>query len=136
VKLAADANVLLSAILGGRAELVLHHPAIQEILTTDHTFAEVEEYAPVLAKKRGIPLDIVILAVAALNITIVDSSTYKRKLPEAFRQIGDRDPDDTELLALALQLKIPIWSNDQDFKSAKVELFSTEEALRHLGLIK
>lgn len=135
MKLAADANVLLAAVIGGRSRLVLNHPKVQEILTTEHTFSEVEEYAPILAGKRGIPVDVLVLAVASLPITIVETARYARKLPEARRQIGDRDPDDVELLALALQFKIPVWSNDKDFSSAKVERFTTETLLRHLGVI-
>jgi predicted nucleic acid-binding protein len=50
VKLAADANVLLSALIGGQATLVLRHPAIEEILTTEVTLAEVQEYAGQLAR--------------------------------------------------------------------------------------
>ena len=52
MKLAADANVLLSALIGGRAKLALNHPRIGEIFATEHTFAEVDEYALVLAKKK------------------------------------------------------------------------------------
>jgi predicted nucleic acid-binding protein len=66
VKLAADANVLLSAVLGGRAGLVLRHPAIEEVLTAEETFAEVQEYAPLLAKKKRLTTDVVLLAVATL----------------------------------------------------------------------
>ena len=136
MKLAADANVLLSAVIGGRARLVFGHPKVHEILTTEHTFAEVEEYVPVLARKKGLPAAVLILAVAALPVTIVARTGYARKLPLAVRQIGSRDPDDAELLALALQFRIPIWSNDKDFSSARVELFTTEDLLRHLRIIE
>lgn len=136
MKLAADANVLLSAVIGGRARLVLQHPNVHEILTTERTFAEVEEYVPVLASRKGLPVDVLILAVAALPVTIVERTGYSRKLPKALRQIGDRDPDDAELLALALQFRLPIWSNDRDFSNARVELFTTEDLLRHLQIIE
>ena len=135
MKLAADANVLLSALIGGRARLALNHPSIDEILTTGPTFAEVEEYAPVLAERRGLAPDILILALAALPVTVVDRARYAKMLPEARRQIGSRDPDDIELLALALRLRIPLWSNDRDFTSAKVKLFTTEALLRRLHII-
>jgi len=135
VKLAADANVLLSAVIGGRARLVFRHSGVQEILTTAHTFSEVEEYAPILAEKRGLPADVVILAVAALPITIVERARYAKKLPEALRRIGSRDPEDAELLALALQFRIPVWSNDKDFRSAHVDHFNTGDLLRHLEAI-
>lgn len=136
MRLAADANILLSAVIGGRARLVFQHPAVQEILTTAHTFSEVEEYAPVLAERRGLPADVLILAVAALPVTIVERARYAKKLPEALRRIGRRDPEDAELLALALQFRIPVWSNDKDFKSASVDLFATADLLRHLGVIE
>lgn len=136
VKLAADANVLLSAVIGGRARLVFRHSKVQEILTTSLTFSEVEEYAPVLAERRGLPADVIILAVAALPIAIVERARYAKKVPEALRRIGRRDPEDAELLALALQFRIPVWSNDKDFKNAGVDLFTTESLLRHLGVIE
>jgi hypothetical protein len=40
VKLAADANVLLAAVLGGRARLILGSAEIEEILTAETTFAD------------------------------------------------------------------------------------------------
>ena len=40
MRLAADANVLLSAVLGGRARLVLETPQVGEILTVEQIMAE------------------------------------------------------------------------------------------------
>ena len=54
MKLAADANALFSAVLGGRARLVLDHPDIDEVVTTEATFAEVREYALLLGRKKKI----------------------------------------------------------------------------------
>jgi predicted nucleic acid-binding protein len=135
MKLAVDANILLSAIIGGRSNLVLTHPEIQEALTTEHTFAEVEEYAVVLAKKKRLPSDILLLALAALPVTVVNRSRYAKTIPEATKRIGLRDPDDVDLLALALHFRIPIWSNDRDFEELPVDLFTTGRLLRHLGII-
>ena len=61
------------------------------------------------------------------------SQEYLAALPEAEKQIGHRDPDDVEILALALHLRLPIWSNDNDFECAKVEWFTTAELLKQLG---
>jgi predicted nucleic acid-binding protein len=136
VKLAADANVLLSAIIGGRAKVALNHPEVGEIFTTEHTFAEVEEYALVLARKKRLPTDVLLLAVAALPVTLVSRTQYARSITEAVKRIGRRDPDDVELLALALHFRIPIWSNDRDFEGLNVDLFTTESLLRHLRIIE
>lgn len=131
MRLAADANVLLAAVIGGRARLVPAHPRIQEILTTEHTLAEVEEYVSILAVKKRLRIDLLLLAVAALPVTVVQRADYSERLAEAMRRIGRRDPDDADLLALALQFRVPIWSNDRDFEKLDVELFTTEDLLRH-----
>jgi predicted nucleic acid-binding protein len=47
-----------------------------------------------------------------------------------------KDEDDTELLALAMKLKIPIWSNDRDFKLTGVELYTTAKLLKILKISK
>jgi predicted nucleic acid-binding protein len=135
VNLAADANVLLSAVIGGRASLVFKHPQIDEIFTAEHTFAEVQEYTLVLARKKRLPPDILLLAAAALPVTVISRAQYAKSIPEATKRIGPRDPDDIELLALALHLNIPIWSNDNDFEGMRIELFTTERMLRHLRII-
>ncbi len=135
MNLVADANVLLSSILGGRARLALIHAQIGEVFTTQHTFAEVEEYALVLARKRRLASDVLLLAVAALPVTIVTRVAYAKRMAEASKRIGSRDPDDVDLLALALHLRVPIWSNDKDFEKLNVDLFTTERLLRHLGII-
>jgi predicted nucleic acid-binding protein len=134
VKLVADANVLLAAVLGGRAKAILQHPHIDELLTAEVTLAEVEEYAVVLAKKRRLSLDTLLLAIAALPVTVVEEAVYSSALPQARRLIARRDPDDVDVLALALHMKLPLWSNDNDFEDAGIEWYTTAELLRKLGI--
>ena len=132
MRLVADANVLLSAVLGGRARAVLEHPGLTEVLTAAITLSEVEEYAVQLARKKRLPLDVVLMAVAALPVRVVERTVYQSSIPEAERRIGRRDPDDVEILALALHTKIAVWSNDNDFEGVGVEWFTTAELLRRL----
>ena len=134
MKLAADANVLLSALIGGQAMRVLRHQAIQEILTTEVTLglAEVHEYAGRLARKRRLSVDLVLLAAAALPVTTVPRTAYASSLGEARKRIARRDPDDVELLALAIQLKLPVWSNDNDFEDTGVVWHTTASLLAAL----
>jgi predicted nucleic acid-binding protein len=134
VKLAADANALLSAVLGGRARLVLDHPDIDEVVTTEATFAEVREYALLLGRKKKIDPDTLLLTLAALPVSIVSLEAYKNAMAEARRLIEWRDPDDIEILALTLHMKIPLWSNDNDFEGCGIERFTTAEILRKLGI--
>jgi predicted nucleic acid-binding protein len=133
VRLAADANVLLSSVVGGRAKAVLQHPGVEAVFTTASTLGEVQEYLSHLARKKRLSVDAVLLAAASLPVTVVERSAYLSKVAEATRRIGRRDPDDVELLALALHAGIPVWSNDKDFEDAGVEWYTTAELLRRLG---
>lgn len=135
MKLVADANVLLSAVLGGRARLALTHPELEELFTPEVTMREVEEYAQVLSRKRRLPLDTMLLAVATLPVSIVDQTVYQRSMSQARKLIEHRDPDDVDVLALTLHLKLPLWTNDKDFVEAGITRYSTAELLRRLGII-
>lgn len=129
MKLAADANVLLSALIGGQAGRVLRHPAVEEILNTEVTLAEVQEYAGQLAQKRRLAVDVVLLAAATLPVTVIPRSSYASSMAEARKRIGRRDPDDVELFALAIQRGVPVWSNDSDFEGVGVEWYTTAAVL-------
>lgn len=134
MKLVADANVLLSAVLGGRARLILHHPEIETVFTTEPVLDEVEEYAVLLARKRRLELDTVLLAAATLPVVVIGREAYAGQLTRARRRTGRRDLDDVDLLALALHLDLPLWSNDNDFEQAGVEWYTTAELLSLLGI--
>ena len=132
MRLAADANVLLSAVVGGRARDVLTHSGVEEVLTTAATLGEVQEYLAHLARKKRLALETVLLAAASLPVTVVQRPAYAAKVAEATRRLGRRDPDDVELLALALSADIPVWSNDNDFEEADVEWYTTAKLLKRL----
>lgn len=132
MRLVADANVLLSAVIGGRAKAVLEHPSVTEVFAAEATLAEVHEYAAQLAAKKRLSLDIVLLTVASLPVTVVRRDACEKCIPEARRRIGRRDPDDVEVLALALHTGAAIWSNDNNFEDTGIEWFTTAELLKRL----
>jgi predicted nucleic acid-binding protein len=133
VRLVADANVLPSALIGGRARLALTHSSVEATYAAAATLAEVQEYVPTLARKKRLSLDVLLLALAALPVIVVDRAEYERKMPAAARRLGRRDPDDVDVLALALHLGVPVWSNDDDFREAGVEWFTTATLLKRLA---
>jgi predicted nucleic acid-binding protein len=67
-------------------------------------------------------------------VTVVGRAAYAEAIPEAKKRIGQRDPDDIELLALALAFDVPVWSNDKDFERAAVRWLTTEKLVRQLGI--
>jgi predicted nucleic acid-binding protein len=133
VRLVADANVLLSAVIGGRASLVLRHDKIEQVFTPSAAYDDVFEYLPSLAKKRRLALDTLLLACAALPVTVVERPEYQEKLSTARRRMGGRDQD-VDVLALALTLDLPVWSNDNDFEDSGVEWLTTAELLKRLAI--
>ena len=130
-RVAADANVLLSAVLGHKALAVFTRYNL-EVVSTATVLNEVQEYLPKLAESYGIAPEALESQLRLLAVRRIRPSSYKDKIAEATRKIGWRDPDDVELLALAIALEIPVWSNDNDFKDAGVEWYTTARLLKKL----
>jgi len=125
-----DANAILSALIGGKSRLVFAKKDI-EFLTTGNILNEVLEYIPKLSAKKKLSLFLMENAAALLPIRVVPEQEYEIKLQEAYSLIGDRDPDDVPLLAMALSIGCPIWSNDNDLLDLRPEvtIYTTAEML-------
>jgi predicted nucleic acid-binding protein len=130
---AADANVILSAVLG-HAALKVFTRADLTVFTTKRVLDDVREYLPVLAKQYDMLPEVLEAQLRLLAVRECEIDEYSTKLDTANRAIGKRDPDDVDLLALALAFGLPVWSNDKDFHGAGVELYTTARLLRRLGL--
>ena len=96
-------------------------------------YLEAEEHlAALVNKRRGDPAKALHLlrAIASLG-GFVGAEVYGEFEAEARMRLGARDPDDWPILAAALALGCPIWTEDTDFfgcgvatwTSNKVEIF-------------
>ncbi len=130
-KLAADANVILSAIAGKAALRVFLKDDI-EIVTTLFNIHEVREYVGVISEQYGLSEEILESQLKLLPLKIYPRHFYEDCIQKASQKLSGRDDDDIELLALALKLKIPVWSNDRDFQHAGIEVFTTAKLLKVL----
>lgn len=92
------------------------------------------EYLEEVGRAKRLPLDRLLLVVAALPVQVVARDAYATQMKEAERRIAQRDPDDVDTLALALLEKAPVWSNDDDFKGTGVEWYTTAKLLKRLGI--
>lgn len=63
----------------------------------------------------------------------VAEEVYESRRAEAFSRIAARDPDDWPILATALALDCPIWTEDQDFFGAGVPTWTTDRVELYLG---
>lgn len=127
----ADANVILSAIVGGAAARVFTSGAVT-IHIAEPTLEEVARYAASMAIRRGLDPGLIALAVATLPATVHPAPSYLSCLAEAARRLRGRDIDDSDVLALSLRLTAPVWSNDHDFDGTGVDVYTTAKLLKVL----
>jgi predicted nucleic acid-binding protein len=130
---AADSNVLLSAIAGKAALRVFAAPDFM-IVTTDENVSEVLEYVPEFAARYGLPEETLVDTLALLPIEVYSKRDYSTHLFAARSLMADRDPDDIPLAALALKLGVPVWSNDRHFQDFPNGVFTTARLLKVLGV--
>lgn len=128
----ADANVLLSAAAGKAAGKAFLAPI--EIYTTAFTAAEVYKYIPVFAARYGHTVEEVRREFEELPLEIKDRPFYQAELSQAKELMDDIDPDDVDLVALALKLDASIWSNDDHFKDLPLKRYTTAQLLKTLGV--
>jgi len=131
-RVAADANVILSAIAGGAALRIFTHTDIK-VVTTAETMEEVREYLPRMAKAYRMAPELLEAQLRLLAITEVSRPGYAGSVERATRLMGPRDPDDIALLSLALELDIPVWTNDRDFEVSGQACYSTARLLKITG---
>jgi len=132
-RLVVDANPIISALLGGAALRAFWNETVKEWATTQFTVNEVLSYLPRLASKIHVPEEVLRLELELLPLTIYKEASYRDFVPEAKGRIAARDKNDVDLLALALNLGYPIWTNDQDFKQSGPTLYTTATLLEALS---
>jgi len=127
----ADANIILSALLGGKSGIILFDARFQ-FVTTFHTINEVKKYIPRFARTLSVPEDELYAMLAVLPIFVYDDPWYQSGIAEAERIIGHIDAKDVPLLALALQLGVPLWSQDKHFKKCGyLKIMKTEDFIEN-----
>jgi predicted nucleic acid-binding protein len=116
--LVLDANILIRAVLGQRVRriLELHADSILFFLP-EAAYAEAEEHLAALVVKRGGDPSkaLIALKATAALATMVGDELYSDFEGEARKRLGTRDPEDWPVLAAALALGCPIWTEDTDF---------------------
>lgn len=130
---AADSNVLLSAVAGRAAQRVFEKTELV-VVTTEANLDEIREYIPLFARRYTLPEDLLLNTLAILPIVVCAEHQYAAGLPRARQLLADRDPDDVALAALALTRQIPVWTNDRDFTGFPTGVYTTAQLLKSLGV--
>ena len=116
--LVIDANILIRAVLGKRVrEVIEAHCEVITFFVPEAAYCEAEEHLSELAIKRGGDPVEALRSMRGLNQLVepIGSDMYGEFEAEARERLGQRDADDWPILAAALALGCPIWTEDTDF---------------------
>ena len=122
-------------MLGSRVLFLLRKYAEQvEFLAPDTAFAEAREKLPAILERRKVPVPpaMATLELVAGLVQTVESETYTRFEALARQRIDRRDEDDLPILASALALDCPIWTEDADFFGCGVATWTTDRVELYL----
>ncbi len=116
--LVLDANILIRAVLGQRVRRILEfHADLISFFIPETAYTEAEEHLAELVTKRGGEPEKalrLLRSLAALG-AVLSRDVYAEFETEARNRLASRDPDDWPILAAALALGCPIWTEDTDF---------------------
>ena len=116
--LVIDANILVRAVLGRRVREIIETYAEQAtFFVPDVAYAEAEEHVPALVIRRGGDPEKAVRFLRSLRGLgeLIGSEVYGDFESTARERLGDRDPEDWPILASALAIGCPIWTEDTGF---------------------
>jgi predicted nucleic acid-binding protein len=126
--LVVDANILVRAVLGRRVREIIETYAEQvSLFVPEVAYAEAEEHVPALVIRRSGDPDKAVKFLRSLRglVELIGSEVYGGFENTARERLGGRDPDDWPILASALAIGCPIWTEDTDFFGCGVPTWTT-----------
>jgi predicted nucleic acid-binding protein len=127
--LVLDANILIRAVLGSRVlSLLITYSEHTDFFAPDVAFAEAREHLPAILEKRKVDtaMALTILDSLCRLVQLVEPDTYASFEPVARQRLIHRDLGDWPILAAALALRRPIWTEDTDFFGCGVATWTTD----------
>jgi len=131
-----DANILIRGILGKRVPWLLERYSTQvRFFTAARCYEEVRRHLPAILEKQGMEPAPFLAAINLLEAVVVplDEEIYSAFEAQAKERIAARDEDDWPLLALALALDCPVWTEDNDFFGTGVATWHSQSVEIYLS---
>ena len=134
-QLVLDANILIRAVLGSRVRNLIASNTNVTLLTPEVCFADARKYLPDLLTKHGIDSAPALVVLNSLRVFVasVAEEFYASEKSVSIARIGGRDPNDWPILALALALDCPIWTEDRDFFGTGIPTWTTDRVELYLN---
>ncbi|MGA2591444.1 MAG: PIN domain-containing protein [Bryobacteraceae bacterium] len=133
--LVLDANILIRAVLGHRVRgLLIKYGGRVDFFAPDVAFDEAREHLPGVLQKRRVPVGPAVDILASLGelVQVVEFDTYSGFESVARQRLAVRDMDDWPVLAAALTLRCPIWTEDTDFFGSGVATWTSDRVELYL----
>jgi len=133
--LVLDANILLRAVFGRRVRDILETYEDQaQFYTPDVCFQDAQRYIPVIANERRFDAHLGLSVLDQIDRIVeqVDRGLYEEYQNTARERIALRDPDDWPVVATALLLDLPIWTEDQDFFGSGMATWTSDRVELYL----
>jgi len=133
--LVVDANILVRAVLGNRVRAVIEaHAESVSFFVPDAAYSEADEHLATLVVKHGGDPETALSFLRSLRslMVLIGNDVYGEFEAEARRRLAARDPEDWPILASALALGCPIWTEDTDFFGCGVATWTSDRVLMFL----
>jgi predicted nucleic acid-binding protein len=127
--LVLDANILIRGVLGEKVRnLLINSNASIEFFVPDICVRDAEKYLPIILSKRSIKSESALLTLSELLscLRVVEKELYEEYSHEAKQRIEIRDIHDWPVVATALMINAPIWTEDQDFFGSGISTWTTD----------
>jgi predicted nucleic acid-binding protein len=124
-----DANILIRAAFGQQVRHILKKYEDQaRFYTPDVALGDARKYVIAISELRQVnsSLGLSVLDQLAGLVEQVDRSLYEQHEQAARERIDRCDPDDWPVVAVALLLRLPIWTEDQDFFGSGMATWTTD----------
>ena len=132
-----DANILIRAVLGRTVrELIFRNAATVNFFAPDVAYADARKYLPSLLEKRGVNAAAALKVLQSLEpiVQSIDRELYAGLQQQALQRIAKRDADDWPVLACAMSIGCPVWTEDADFFGSGVATWTTDRVELYLTM--
>jgi len=133
-----DTNIVFSALLRDSSTRKIILSDIFNLFTPEFLFTEIKKYEELILKKSGLKkenFDLLLLLLQS-HIAVIPCNGFSEYLKDAEEEMKNIDIKDAPFVALALKLKIPIWSDDLHFKKQKKVFSHTTDEIFTIFLKK
>ncbi len=133
--LVLDANILIRAVLGTRVPALLEKlsPAVR-FHTPAPSVRDAYTYLPPILHNQGIDSEPALsgLNILLRGITVMEEEIYGAYEDAARKRMRKRDVEDWPIVACAMLLRCPIWTEDKDFFGSGVAVWTTDRVELYL----